>query len=341
MALSGFRGLGAAALAFALAACSAGTSASSKPSPTPTPSPPGPAMVQVENSPDARPLSGLQQADLVFEYLTEGGITRMTALYFHPSGSQKIEPIRSARLITLRLQKAYQGLIFYSGASNHVQALIGHNHVPAVREGSDGGAYFVRDARRAAPHNLFSTPDRLARGQQRYAPRINYSVNLPLPGLPSPGLSASTSASPSGSAAAAAGKVIFQQTPLHRVTYTYSASDGAYAYSFTDSGWGSGPLRDTDTGAAIKVVNVFLIQVAHRGMGYTEDVLGEQGIDFELQSTGPADVFSRGQHLSATWDLSDQSRPLRILGQNGKPLSLPRGLTWIHLVDPGTRLSIS
>jgi hypothetical protein len=341
MALSGLRGLGAAALAFGLAACSAGTAGSSKPSPTPTPSPLGPAMVQVENSPDARPLSGLQQADLVFEYLTEGGITRMTALYFHPSGGQKIEPIRSARLITLRLQKAYQGLIFYSGASNHVQALIGHNHVPAVREGSDGGAYFARDSRRAAPHNLFSTPDRLARGQERHAPRINYSLTLPLPGQPSPASSPSASASPSGSPATAAGKVVFQQTPLHRVTYTYSASNGAYAYSFTDSGWGSGPLTDTDSGAAIKVVNVILIQVAHHGMGYTEDVLGEQGIDFDLQGSGPAEVFSRGQQLHATWDLSDPSRPLRIVGSNGKPLSLPRGLTWIHLVDPGTKLIVS
>src|SRR3981189_3409502 len=78
-----------------LAAC--GTSANPIATPTPTPSRPGPAMVQIENSILARPQAGLQQADLVYEYLAEGGITRMTVIYFKPSGSQRIEPVRSAR----------------------------------------------------------------------------------------------------------------------------------------------------------------------------------------------------------------------------------------------------
>jgi hypothetical protein len=62
------------------------------------------------------PISGLRHADLVYEYLTEGGITRFTAIYFAPSGKDVIGPARSARLVTLRLQKAYGGVLFYSGA---------------------------------------------------------------------------------------------------------------------------------------------------------------------------------------------------------------------------------
>lgn len=281
-------------------------------------------MVQVENSPDARPLSGLQQADLVFEYLTEGGITRMTAIYFHPSGSQKIEPVRSARLITLRLQKAYQGVIFYSGASNHVQGLIDQQAIPALREGSDGGVYFARDSSRVAPHNLTTTPDKLARGQQAHAPHVTYT--LPASGQPS--------ASP---AAGGANRVSFQQTPSHRVLYTYSAADNAYAYTSADTG----PLQDTDTGQPIKPVNVILIQVAHHGMGYTEDVLGEEGIDFDLQGTGPGDLFTGGHHYSITWDLSNPGMPLTFKDAAGKAIQLPRGLTWVHLVDPGTAVSVS
>jgi hypothetical protein len=307
--------------ATALAAC--GSAAGPAATGTPTPKPLGPALVQVENSPDARPLSGLQQADLVFEYLTEGGITRMTAVYFHPSGSQKIEPVRSARLITLRLQKAYQGVIFYSGASNHVQSLITGQGIPALREGSDGGIYFARDQSRSAPHNLTTTPDKLAQGLQAHAPRINYT--LPAPGRPA--------ASP---APGAANRVSFQQTPSHPVTYTYSPADNAYAYS-TDTG----PLLDTDTGQPIKPVNVILIQVAHHGMGYTEDVLGEQGIDFDLQGQGPGDLFTGGHHYSITWDLTNPAQPLVFKDSAGRVVQLPRGLTWVHLVDPGTVISVS
>src|SRR5438094_7477397 len=98
----------------------AGCGSSPLATPTPTPSRPGPAMVQVENSILARPQAGLQQADLVYEYLAEGGITRMTAIYFKPSGNQRIEPVRSARPVTIRLWPAYHGVIFYSGAHIHV-----------------------------------------------------------------------------------------------------------------------------------------------------------------------------------------------------------------------------
>src|SRR2546428_5022619 len=150
--------------------------------PTPTPSRPGPAMVQVENSVLARPQSGLQQADLVYEYLAEGGITRMTVIYFKPSGSQRIEPVRSARPVTIRLWHAYQGVIFFSGANTKVLQMIRDHNIPALTEGSDGGIYFSRDPSRRAPHNLYTDGNRLAQGLNKYAPRVTYQ--LPSPGAP-------------------------------------------------------------------------------------------------------------------------------------------------------------
>jgi hypothetical protein len=45
-------------------------------------------------------------------------------------------------------------------------------------------------------------------------------------------------------------------------------------------------------------------------------------------------VYTRGQHFTARWDLSQADKPLRLLDAAGKPLALAEGLTWIHLVDP-------
>src|SRR5438477_13196003 len=73
----------ACGLALLLAAC--GTSAGPT-SPTPTPGRPGPAMVQIENSILARPLAGLQQANIVYEYLAEGGIKSMTVIFYSTWG---------------------------------------------------------------------------------------------------------------------------------------------------------------------------------------------------------------------------------------------------------------
>src|SRR5215467_8741667 len=153
-----------APLALAAVGLLLGAACSARPVPTPSPTPSArlaPALVQVENAPGSRPQSGLQRADLVFEYLTEGGISRFTAVYWNPSGAVRIEPVRSARLVTLRLVRAYAGLLFYSGASDHVQAQISDEQVPAIGESSDGGRYFARDRSRLAPHNLFTTEDQL------------------------------------------------------------------------------------------------------------------------------------------------------------------------------------
>ena len=309
----------ACGLALLLAAC--GTSAGPT-TPTPTPGRPGPAMVQIENSILARPLAGLQQASVVYEYLAEGGITRMTAIYFSPSGTQRIEPVRSARPVTIRLWHAYHGVLFFSGANTKVLQVIQSQQIPALTEGSDGGAYFVRDSSRRAPHNLYTDGSRLAEGVSKHAPRVTYV--LPSPGEPA--------ASP---APTVANRVVFDQTSPHRVTYTYSAADSAYAYSTA-----LGALTDQDTGQPIKPVNVILIQVAHHDAGFT-DVTGAPAVDFDLQGTGPADVFTRGHHYKATWDLSNPELPLKIVGADGKVMPLPSGLTWFHLVDPGTAITAS
>jgi Protein of unknown function (DUF3048) N-terminal domain/Protein of unknown function (DUF3048) C-terminal domain len=279
-------------------------------------------MVQVENSVLARPQAGLQQADLVYEYLAEGGITRMTVIYFKPSGGQRIEPVRSARPVTIRLWHAYHGVIFFSGANQKVLDVIHQQQIPALTEGTDGGAYFARDAGRRAPHNLYTDGNRLSQGLSKYAPRVTYQ--LPTAGTPS--------ASP---APAAANRIVFDQTNSHRVTYTYSAAEGAYSY-----GTEIGPLVDKDTGQPIKPVNVVLIQVAHHDAGFT-DVVGAPAVDFDLQGTGTADVFSQGKRYPAKWDLTNPELPVKILGADGKVMHLPTGLTWIHLVDPGTAITVS
>jgi hypothetical protein len=279
-------------------------------------------MVQIENSILARPLAGVQQANMVYEYLAEGGITRMTAIYLAPSGSQRIEPVRSARPVTIRLWHAYHGVLFFSGANIKVLQVIQDQHIPALTEGSDGGAYFSRDPSRRAPHNLYTDGNRLAQGVSKYAPKVTYV-------LPSPSEPAASPAPP------VANRVVFDQTSSHRVIYTYSAADNAYTYSTA-----LGALMDQDTGQPIKPVNVVLIQVAHHDAGFT-DVNGAPAVDFDLQGTGSADVFTRGHHYKATWDLSNPELPLKIVAADGKVMHLPAGLTWFHLVDPGTPVTAS
>jgi hypothetical protein len=296
---------------FAAAACGGGKAPSTGAAP---PQPWAPALVQVENAPGTEPHAGLQQANIVFEYLTEGGITRFTAVYFSPSGGQKIEPVRSARLITVRLVRAFQGVLFFSGASSHVAGVLNGDHIPYYTENAT--QYFARDGSRPAPHNLYTTLAQLAQGVQAKGLHRAYPLwptgPAPAGGTPVHSLS-------------------FDQTPAHHVSVTYGG--GAYTYAGeTDANAGGAPLQ---------IANVVLLQVAHHGAGYTEDVLGAEGIDFDLQGTGPATVYRGGQRYTATWDLSNPDQPLRLLGAGGKQFPLAPGLTWIFVVDPGTSVSES
>lgn len=284
------------------------------------PKPPAPALVQVENAPGTEPHAGLQQADIVFEYLTEGGITRFTAIYFNPSGSGKIEPVRSARLVTLRLVHSFAGVLFYSGASNHVYSLIQSQHLPSYDESSAGGKYFQRDSSREAPHNLETTGDLLRQGVAALNLHRDYSL------WP-------TGAAPAGGRPVKS--ISFDQTEAHHVSLSFAG--GSYTYRGDQ-----GAEADADQGGApVKIANAILLQVAHHGAGYTEDVLGAEGIDFDLQGTGPATLYRGGQRYDIHWDLSNPDQPLRLIGAGGKPAVLAAGLTWVFLVDPGTQVQES
>ena len=287
-----------------------------KPTPSPSPLPAGPALVQMENGTDSYPHAGVQGANLVFEYLTEGGITRLTLVYFNPSGTQKIEPLRSIRLIALRLRQAYQGVIIASGASDHVLHLLNTGHIPVVREGLFNQLE-GRDPNRQRPHNLYTTGDWMAEAIRDYKQTRDYALLQP--------------AAPSQTAVGPVNRISFQMTFAHHVAFTYAPASKAYTYSSE-----SGVFADTDTGQPVHITNVVLLQVAHHDAGYTEDVLGADGIDFDLQGTGPADVYTGGLHYAARWDLSDPNHPLRLEAPDGTQLALNDGLTWYCVIDPGT-----
>lgn len=81
-------------------------------------------MVKISNYPPVvRPQSGLNRADVVWEYEVEGGVTRFAAI-FRSQAPDHVGPIRSGRLMDLQLVPMYQALFSYSGASAPVQDLI-------------------------------------------------------------------------------------------------------------------------------------------------------------------------------------------------------------------------
>jgi hypothetical protein len=119
-----------------------------------------PYGVMIENHVDARPPAGLSRANLVYEAEAEGGITRFLAFYASGEKIGKIGPVRSARPYYLDWAQEYGALYAHCGGSPDALALIIKNKVYDFNE-FFRGKYFWRDQSRSAPHNVYTSSDRI------------------------------------------------------------------------------------------------------------------------------------------------------------------------------------
>ena len=108
---------------------------------------------KVDNNLNARPQSGLQEADTVMEILVEGGMTRFLA-FFMDKASSYVGPIRSARPTDPTMVRPYGGILVVSGATAGLIPAIRELGVPVLEEVR--APTMFRIANRNAPHNLYA-----------------------------------------------------------------------------------------------------------------------------------------------------------------------------------------
>ncbi len=116
--------------------------------------------IMVENSPEARPQSGLNQAEIVFEAIAEGGITRFMALY-QTNSPQKIGPVRSVRKYYLDWAKPFNAGISHCGGSQEALAIVRGGSYRDLDQIIYGNSYYWRVNDRRAPHNLYTSKEKL------------------------------------------------------------------------------------------------------------------------------------------------------------------------------------
>ena len=277
------------------------------------------ALVQVENIAAARPQWGLQQAAVVYEYVTEGGISRFSVLYTSPP-SGRVGPVRSVRLVTLHLAQVYGAVIVFSGVSVAVQHALDGSGLPRASESSASGDLF-RIAGRSAPHNLVTDGAHLAdllarfRGQAPPAPRQLWSRST-------------TTSQPEGRA-------------VSRVTVPVSSSEQpVFTYIASAAGW---QRREADTGTFLDAASqvpvvaatVIVQQVEIRQTADVEDVNGQHGVDITVSGSGTAQVFTAGREYDATWTQPPSGAP-RFTLPSGSAAPIAPGLVWICLVPTGS-----
>ena len=264
--------------------------------------------VKIDNAVGARRNhSGLAVADIVFEEIVEGSITRFAAV-FHSSDSDPVGPIRSGRSQDVDLLTSLrQPLFAWSGGNQGVQALISASTLVDLKPTRAGNAYYRGPG--SAPHNLYSDTDTLwARTPDDHpgAPPQQFEYVRPentIDGEPVGGLEVSMRGIP--------------------VEWTWDADQGKFLRSQVGS-----PHVDAVHGR-IGATNVVVMAVQYR----------PSQVDArspEAQTVGdgaPVWVFSEGTVRQGSWMRSSATEPFSFVDESGAPIVLAPGNTWIELAD--------
>ena len=262
-----------------------------------------PALIQVPNDEFARDQNGLQAADIVYEYLAEGGITRLTAIY--QNAPDVIGPMRSARFISLKLGRHYRGLLFQSGESQATRDRAAQDPTPQF---FDTIGFQYRTSSRDAPDNLMINGDRVLAAEELYT----------IPGYVFP------KTRPNLAGGTAVGSVTVDE---HYSTYAYDASTGTY--SKTEEGHA---YRDASLRQPLRI-EMLIVLHTREWLLDVGDGHGAHIHDFDLDTSGPIEVYYKGQQHSGTWSNNDSHGPLVFTLGSGQAVTLPPGLVWIDVVS--------
>jgi len=305
---------------------SASESASPSPSATAAPAPPAlttapltgelvplgstahPSLAaKIDNHVGARPQVGLQDADLVFEELVEGGLTRYVAVW-HSEIPAEIGPIRSIRPMDPDIVSPLGGIIAYSGGQQRFVALMrGTNVYNAIHGQSDTEPFMYRTRDKQAPHNV------IVRAQDLVAVHADLAAPPQL-------FRFATSVKWSSAARFGVRASALQLTLGGSSHPSWTWDGGRRLWLRAQDG---SPDLDS-AGGQLSAVNVVVLRVpVSTGLGVPKT---------ELIGSGEAWIATGGRVVHASWSKADRVSPIRLVDDSGQMISLARGNSWIELV---------
>ncbi len=122
-----------------------------------------PVAVMINNLKDALPSSSTKHADIIYECMVEGGITRLMAIFSDYEGLEKIGSVRSARHYYINIANEYDAIYVHYGQSKPAKSMLDSGAIDNVN-GMTYDAGFYRDSSRQAPHNAYTTGERIKKG---------------------------------------------------------------------------------------------------------------------------------------------------------------------------------
>jgi hypothetical protein len=274
--------------------------------------------VMIENTPPARPQSGLSQAGVVFEALTEGGISRFMALYQDQLPTY-IGPVRSARPYFIDWELGFNAPYVHAGGSPQALNDINTENVENI-DLLDYANYATRINSRSAPHNLYTNLQNIFKLESSLG-----WINSSFSGWPR---KADTPA---------------KQPNVTSINFniSYSTYNVHYSYNpITDSynrSEGGAPQIDANTNQQLSP-KVVIGMVVPWSQGSLDSSNAYYSVYQDIGS-GKALVFQDGSVTIGQWNKPSIDAPLEFTTSSGQPLKLNAGQTWITVLASANEAS--
>lgn len=280
-----------------------------------------PLAIKISNSPPSwvRPQSGLNEADLVYEHITEATITRFTLVVYGRTPTT-VGPIRSARLIDLEIPAMYDAALAYSGASIGVSGRLAAADFAARIIGSNDPGYYRTGADKPFEHTLYGRPEQFWQGLTNKGQNTppNFTTYMAFSDQP-----------PAGGTPATTIGIDFQ---WEDISWSYDADSGRYLR------WSAGvPHLDGNTNEQVRTTNVVVIYANHtEDPAICEEVRNGVCLHLSVQpqiwGSGSAIVFRDGQRFDVTWRRENRPDMITFYDAAGNPFPLKIGNSWFEIV---------
>ena len=272
--------------------------------------------IMIENSPDARPHSGLKQAEVIYEAIAEGGITRFLTL-FQQHKPQLIGPVRSLRMYYVDWLAPYQASVAHVGGSHASLQEIRNGKYRDIDQFFNGSSYWRANDRRP-PHNVYTSFEKLDALNAGKGYKSSQFTSF-----------TRTDGKVSDKPNAVSIDINFSSS-WYNTHYDYDKASNTYLRSI-----GGQASNDREEGrlAPSIVIALHVNETTVMEDGWRQSIV--------TNGTGTATVFQNGTAAEYTWRKNDRSSPLELIDAAGKPVALNRGQTWIAAVPIGGNGGVS
>ncbi len=266
--------------------------------------------VKIDNVSGARPQYDIDRADIIYEEMVEGRLTRLIAI-FQSDLPTFVGPVRSVRTTDIDVLAQFATpLLAASGANPGVLAEVADADIVNVNAIVAGDAYYRTSARRA-PHNLLVRPADLheeAGGRGATPPQV-FTYR-------------------------AVGSSVDSGSPTDGVEIDFGSTEVSYSWSEEAKGWArrqDGTAHTVASGARLSPENVVVLEV-----GYGTSSIDSESPEAETVGTGRAWVFTAGRLVEGSWQRSSASDPIALRDGGGDTIAITPGQTIVELAPTGS-----